>query len=58
MSRKGDEDEPSLDDPVLAVSCPRCAAPPGTLCRTAERLPRRPHRRRREAYARAAHREA
>ncbi len=52
MSRSSDGDEPSPDDPALAVSCPRCAALPGSMCRTAERVPRRPHRRRREAYAR------
>ncbi|WP_425549753.1 zinc finger domain-containing protein [Cellulomonas aerilata] len=48
------ETEPDPNDPALAVHCPRCAAVPGALCRTAERVPRRPHRRRRAAYARTS----
>jgi len=42
--------EPDADDVALTVLCPRCAAAPGEPCRTADRLPRAPHRRRTSAY--------
>ncbi|MEZ0448042.1 zinc finger domain-containing protein [Cellulomonas sp. ICMP 17802] len=42
--------DPAPDDVALTVACPRCAAAPGELCRTADRLPRAPHRRRTAAY--------
>ncbi|MEZ0448506.1 zinc finger domain-containing protein [Cellulomonas sp. ICMP 17802] len=36
----------------LDVECPRCHAAPGKSCRTADRVKRDPHRRRREAAQR------
>ncbi|WP_255354824.1 hypothetical protein [Cellulomonas sp. Leaf334] len=36
----------------LDVECPRCHAALGKSCRTADRVKRDPHRRRREAAAR------
>ena len=40
-------------DAALSVACPRCAAAQGEHCRTADRLPRDPHRRRVNAYLEA-----